>query len=654
MVKKISILFFFYLLPAQTLVAQYDSVFNLPYFKKYEAIDSIGNKIMGGPDTVKVRKEIDHFYKSALKTKNPETILTVEVLLLRFKLKYDKTGEALKYAGETIEKARLQRSVVDEVRCHAELHYYYYLSKQYNLAFEEGLKAYEIIKLIPYGKFDNKYYYVYSLAFMYYQFFDYENALRYSNEVFYAAATKSIVNPSSIKKNVHLYASDLSGMIYQKTGAYDSALYFFELIPRLASETFNNDKRMVNIWTGIAKGNMGVNWYLQKEFVKAIPLLQEGTQLTYANQTFDNSAIFAVTLARIFLSQKKPADAEKYLNIARQSVYAHYDDENYYNIYKTLSDFYRTKGNIQATLLYQDSSLVYKEKLANKLNVTLKTRTEFKFFQQRKEAEAQKLNEETKSQARISLYAFIGLLLMLILVIIILRSLLINRRKNKIITWQRQEAERSLREKEVLLKEIHHRVKNNLQVVGSLLEMHQIKNNEPQLQQSYDEARSQVRSIGLIHQNLYQHDNLSAIDLNTLVNDLYKQVNDVFNHSKKEVCLETEINNIQLDIDTALPLGLIVNELLTNSFKYAFGTNAKMEIYIAVTGDEAKDNYNMIYRDNGPGMPDDKLLNHSQSLGIRLIKDLTRQIGGKLNYTNDKGGCFHFRFMSLKGRKNID
>ncbi len=211
----------------------------------------------------------------------------------------------------------------------------------------------------------------------------------------------------------------------------------------------------------------------------------------------------------------------------------------------------------------------------------------------------------------------------------------------------------SLGEKEVLLKEIHHRVKNNLQVIVSLLDMHQKKIDSPVLQHSFIEAKTNVRSISLIHENLYRHENLGGVDVNSFVNDLIKQVSTVFNPTKKQIDFICDVPQMQLDIETTVPLGLILNELLTNSFKYTFDKVDRMKIAVAIkkTDDEA---YELIYCDNGLGLPKDFELKKTNTLGMNLIKDLSRQIGGSVNYKFENGSCFTVKFLSLKGRKKVD
>jgi two-component sensor histidine kinase/ligand-binding sensor domain-containing protein len=209
-----------------------------------------------------------------------------------------------------------------------------------------------------------------------------------------------------------------------------------------------------------------------------------------------------------------------------------------------------------------------------------------------------------------------------------------------------------LAEKDVLMKEIHHRVKNNLQVISGLLELQSKSLIDETAKSALMEGRSRVRSIALIHQNLYQFENISAIELKRFVNDLCRQVESVF-QKKNNVGMNIEVPALHLDIDTAVPLGLIMNELLSNSFKYAFSDNKAGEITLAIHAlKEGK--YELIYSDNGPGLPTDFDLNKATTLGIQLINDLSRQIGGKVNYAYTNRAVFTINFTNRSMRKNED
>ena len=209
-----------------------------------------------------------------------------------------------------------------------------------------------------------------------------------------------------------------------------------------------------------------------------------------------------------------------------------------------------------------------------------------------------------------------------------------------------------LTEKDVLMKEIHHRVKNNLQVISGLLELQSKSVNDETAKDALLEGRNRVRSMSLIHQNLYQFENISTIELKRFVNDLCRQVENIF-HKKSNVVMHIEVPDLHLDIDTAVPLGLIMNELLSNSFKYAFNDVASGEINLAIhTLSEGK--YELTYSDNGPGLPADFELSKATTLGVQLINDLSRQIGGKVKYETKKGAAFTINFTNSSIRKKAD
>jgi len=209
-----------------------------------------------------------------------------------------------------------------------------------------------------------------------------------------------------------------------------------------------------------------------------------------------------------------------------------------------------------------------------------------------------------------------------------------------------------LSEKDVLMKEIHHRVKNNLQVISGLLELQSKAVNDEAAKDALTEGRNRVQSIALIHQNLYQFENLSSIELRRFVNDLCRQVESVYKKQSR-IAMHIRVPVLYLDIDSAVPLGLMMNELLTNSFKYAFNDGGAGEINIEIDA-VAEGKYELVYMDNGPGLPADFDLGRAKTLGMQLIHDLSRQIGGKVKYEYKNGASFIINFTNRELRKKED
>ena len=156
--------------------------------------------------------------------------------------------------------------------------------------------------------------------------------------------------------------------------------------------------------------------------------------------------------------------------------------------------------------------------------------------------------------------------------------------KSRKVEKQKAVIEKSLDEKEFLLKEIHHRVKNNLQVISSLLNLQSRTVDDEKVQSALNEGRNRVRSMAIIHQNLYQKDNLAGISMSTYLGELSQEIVDSYSVNQV-VNVSLDIEDIHLDVDTAVPIGLIVNELVSNSMKYGFSNQnqgvIKIELFKA-------------------------------------------------------------------------
>jgi len=209
---------------------------------------------------------------------------------------------------------------------------------------------------------------------------------------------------------------------------------------------------------------------------------------------------------------------------------------------------------------------------------------------------------------------------------------------------------KSKRAIEVLMKEIHHRVKNNLQVISTLLQL-QLKNvTDESAVVSLEEGISRISSIALIHQHLYKADQLTAIEFSAFAKELLHQVSSVYLKPGQEINLQNDIPETWFDIDTALPLGLVLNELMTNSYKYAWHNTreVKTTLNISLKGNE----YTLEYCDNGPGLALDYEVETVGSLGMTIIKSLSQQLGGSFMYRKSDN-CFVVRFLNARARKNI-
>ena len=211
----------------------------------------------------------------------------------------------------------------------------------------------------------------------------------------------------------------------------------------------------------------------------------------------------------------------------------------------------------------------------------------------------------------------------------------------------REQIKASLQEKEVLLKEIHHRVKNNLQIIASLLYL-QSKHVSSTAQTAFQESRDRIRSMALIHEQLYQSSNLSTIDFRTYLNALLTHLSQTYRSQNGPVKIQLQAQDVAIEINTAITLGLIINELVSNAFKHAFPEKRTGEIKVELTKSEP-DTYHLIVSDNGVGLSPqmaNRLAEENlpslfrSSMGMQLVDTLTRQLEGKINVHNDDGVTF--------------
>lgn len=202
----------------------------------------------------------------------------------------------------------------------------------------------------------------------------------------------------------------------------------------------------------------------------------------------------------------------------------------------------------------------------------------------------------------------------------------------------------SLKEKEVLLKEIHHRVKNNLQIISSLLKLQSRSIKDVQTLSMFNESQSRIRTMALIHENLYQSDDLSSINFTEYIHKLTANLFRSY-EINSNINLNMNIEDIFLEIDTAVPCGLIINELISNSLKYAFPNNKIGEIRIDFYKDQ-KHNLNLIVGDNGVGFSQDVDWENLSTLGLQLVSNLVEQLDGTFLLNKESGTEFKITFAS--------
>jgi PAS domain S-box-containing protein len=212
----------------------------------------------------------------------------------------------------------------------------------------------------------------------------------------------------------------------------------------------------------------------------------------------------------------------------------------------------------------------------------------------------------------------------------------------------------SMEEKELLLRELHHRVKNNIQIISSLLNLQSQYLKDERDLEIFKSNQNRVKSMAIIHEKLYDSQDFAHVNISDYVKTLIEELYSTYLNNKEDINLKIDVEDIILEMETAIPLGLLVNELVSNSMKYAFSNIQnveKNEIYIELKKEE--NNYKLIVKDNGKGLPDDFKFQKAETLGLKLINSLADQIDGTIELNNDQGTEFTIKFREQNYNERI-
>lgn len=453
------------------------------------------------------------------------------------------------------------------------------------------------------------------------------------------------------------------GAVYVYNGNDSLSLKYFKKAQKI-SKSIGNIRR-----SAIALNNISEIYLNRKDF-KTAKIYSEQAVFEI-NQTKKNQykILITINLANIYAELKEFKKADRLFNEMLLKIDTVKDIYNHAVIQRDLGTLNLAKGNHKLALNYLKGSYL-KFKRSNYFEETYKTMPDLikayeinkmpklglalfykynkikdsvftieqdknltnsltKYESLKKDAQLKVLKikeEKSKQQKRLLLYLlFTGLLFMTFIGF----SLFKNRRKNR-------QIKKALDEKEMLLKEIHHRVKNNLQVVSSLLNLQQRQVNDQKVKQLFQESRDRVKAMSLIHQNLYQVNNLTGVNIIMYLKDLVDNLvkNYATENTKIDVYYDTE--SLKLAIDTIIPIGLIVNELISNILKHAFKNKTNGEIKVNLN--RKNEQIILMVKDNGNGMPRDFSIENTKSLGFKLIKAFSQKLNAKLTIDSSEKG----------------
>ena len=368
--------------------------------------------------------------------------------------------------------------------------------------------------------------------------------------------------------------------------------------------------------------NIGEIYMLQGKYDSA--MLYFGYSLATQQEVGDKGgeAWTYNNIGNMLIKQKKYAEAEPYCMKSLAILDSLSETAGKMNAYRNLYIIYEAKGDYRKALENHKAYTSLLSAVSNEENTKsiVKHQMQYDFDKQTDIAktEQDKKDFRTKSVAA----------LLILIALIAIGAFYFQRRANKLKSELLVQKESAIAQSETLMKEIHHRVKNNLQVTGILLDLQLANITDETARAAITESITRLNTISLIHHQLYLNDQTSSIEFSQFATDLYKQLDKLYVKDGQRVMLQNKIPPAILDIDTAVPLGLILNELITNSYKHAFN-NGDGSITLGM--EKNGGNYTLSYTDNGPGLPANFDTANMNSLGMMIVHSLSKQIGGSFS-----------------------
>lgn len=544
--------------------------------------------------------------------------------------------KSLKYSFKLLEIAQQMKSDKHLAYAFLQLSYDYQKLGNYTTALKYALQSiqfYEKLKLTDYSSIAYN-----NIGSIYMSLENYDLSLQYLNR----AAKSHLENGNSS----YLGADWTNiGEVYRLQNKIDSAFYYY----KKAYDIYMIEKKD-SLSIAYSQCNLGLIYYLKNQQNISDSLFNIAFSYLNSINDFYPESIIWLEKAKVELSKN-------HLNEAKRFAIYSYDltkKGNYNNkirdVLLLLSDIEKSMNNYYSAFNYLSEYQIYKDSLANDKVVSSMAEMRAEYEISQKEQEVTYFKKISKARTLIAISTGLGGILVIILAMFLFK---LTRRLrfanhqledfNEELQQKNDVIHQSLLDKEVLIKEIHHRVKNNLQIISSIIHLQNMRITDNEVRVIFDEMQRRILAISSIHQKLYQSDSVSSINMRDYLTEVVDAIHIAFNSNELNVKYEIGIQQIEMDIDAAVSLGLMVNELATNSYKYAFmpGQNNQFVVKLERTNEEG---YRLTVSDNGKGLPESLDLAKANSLGLRMVSLLCRQLKGEIKMYTHQGAKFEIIF----------
>lgn len=455
-----------------------------------------------------------------------------------------------------------------------------------------------------------------SLANFYNQTEDYDIALKYYDNAFDTALKLGAkVNAGVILSN--------KGDLLLNLNRINESIKAFEEGKKLKVDANAHSRLIAN-----SDLNIGLGYSKNKEYEKALRFLNKAHDYYLNNNLSTKLALALNYRGELYLNKEQSKQAKIDCEKAKQISKEESDLESYMTACNCLYEANKNLKLYNESLINHELYLKAKDSLFNEKNIKKQTQVEMQYAfdaeQKTQKIEAQKNERQRKLYFGI---AIVGVLITSLLTFLYSK----NRRKNRQLAKQKKLLQKTIGEKNMLLKETHHRVKNSFQIVSGLLFLQTSKIKDKTAVKALTETQNRINSMAVLHQKLYKQDHTSGIDCKDYITALVADILSSFSIPNIEKRLNVE--PIIMDVEVVTSLGLIINELVTNSLKYAFPEKGNND-YIEITLEKKNNTIVLEVIDNGIGISKNE--DNSDTLGLSLVKDLSEKINGKISFESLK------------------
>lgn len=462
---------------------------------------------------------------------------------------------------------------------------------------------------------------------LFYQLREYKKAIvQLEKEIHFLQSTKkrdSLIIPSAY--------NDL-GLFYYYDKNYSKALINYNKSLEIAAISLKNNPKTQRLLSSVVNINIA-KLYISLEKHETAKSILEKKVFPY-KEDIDNETLLEAKLnyTRALLGNKQLKEASEKIKELDRLIQS--KSSKYLLGYLTVKlSYHKLTHQFAIASRVQDSIISLNNEYLENLNKKIRESSELNYLYSEKE------KDETENTRKIRAFEKKIFLIVIVTLLIILSigsySILINRKKRLQIQAMNLSIKKSLLEKEYLLKEIHHRVKNNLQIVSGIIELQKLNIADDSIKVILEDGQARIKSIALVHQILYQSNNFDKINFKTFLNELLDAIQVSYQSKYENLLFQKKIDDIELNLNTSISLSLIINEIITNSIKHATIEKTKKIIFISFLKKDTA--FELIIKDNGSGFNNNVLNNKSNSVGIDLIKGLTKQIDGEVSFSNNKG-----------------